>query len=319
MSLRLVMMGTGTFALPTFQSLYDSSHEVVGLYTQPDRTGRGHHRHRNPLKELAIEQGTPVFQPIRANAPESLEELQQLQPDLCVVAAYGQILSEELLKIPRLGAINLHASLLPKFRGAAPIQHAIWHGESESGITIFQIIPKLDAGPILAMHSLEIAPNETAGELETRLAQFAVQPMLKTIDLLETSSAKPIAQQDAEATLAPRLQKSDGQIDWSKTAEEIGWHVRAMQPWPKPFTMLQMPDRRPSRLIILEVASAEESASAGPPGSTVVASPQQLIVNTGQGCLEIKRLQPEGKRAMTAAEFLRGHPIGSDARFVAAE
>ncbi|MEZ6045503.1 MAG: methionyl-tRNA formyltransferase [Planctomycetaceae bacterium] len=170
--MKLVMMGTGVFALPTFQALLDSEHQVVGLFTQPDRTGRGHHRHVNPLKVLAEEKDIPVFQPVKANTPESINDLKSLDADLCVVAAYGQILSADLLGTPRLGAINLHASLLPKYRGAAPIQWAMIKGERETGVTIFQIEPKLDAGPVWGVVSTPINESETYGELQDRLADL---------------------------------------------------------------------------------------------------------------------------------------------------
>src|SRR5258708_37946074 len=173
-SLRLVMMGTGDFAVPTFQSLYDTPHQVVGLYTQPDRTGRGHHRNlQNPMKELALAHETPVFQPEKINTTESLADLRGLEADLFVVAAYGQILSPELLSIPRLGSINVHASLLPKYRGAAPVAFAILNGDAETGVSIIQVLPQLDAGPIYAVVGTPTGPHETAGGREDRLAELA--------------------------------------------------------------------------------------------------------------------------------------------------
>ncbi|MCH7989347.1 MAG: methionyl-tRNA formyltransferase, partial [Planctomycetes bacterium] len=238
MSLRLVMMGTGTFALPTFLALYESDHQVVGLFTQPDRTGRGHHRHVNPLKNAAFEHGTPIFQPPNVNESESLDSLKSLQADLCVVAAYGQILSQDLLSIPRLGAINIHASLLPKYRGAAPIQYAILNGEQETGITLFQIEPKLDAGLILGVEKTVIHPKETSGELEERLRDVAADLTLRVIDQIDTGTVSSVPQDSAGVTRAPRIRKEQGAIDWSKTADEIGNHIRAMQPWPNPFTFL---------------------------------------------------------------------------------
>jgi methionyl-tRNA formyltransferase len=184
--LRLIMMGTGTFALPTFQALIESAHEVVALVTQPDRVGRGHHHHPHPMKDAALEAGIPVLQPEKVNRPEVLEQLTSFGPDLFVVAAYGQILSPDLLEIPRLGAVNVHGSLLPKYRGAAPIQYAIWHGETETGLTLFQLEPKLDAGPILGMVKTPIGPKETAGELHDRLAAIAPPLTLEVLRGLET-------------------------------------------------------------------------------------------------------------------------------------
>ena len=308
MPLRLVMMGTGEFALPTFLSLCDSPHQVVGLFTQPDRAGRGHHHHPHPMKETALEYGTPVFQPERVNSPEGLSDLRSLSPDVCVVAAYGQILSADLLGIPRLGAINLHASLLPKYRGAAPVQYAIWKGETETGVTIFKIEPKLDAGPILGVVKTEIRPKETAGELETRLAELAVPLTHYVLHQFETGEIHGTLQDASQVTRAPRLKKEDGLIDWSRSAAEIDCHIRAMQPWPNPYTFLQQPGRPSLRMIVLEIEPAEPECRAEP-GTIVQADQQRLAVQAADAIVEIKRLRPEGKRAMTSGEFLRGRAV----------
>ena len=313
MALRLVMMGTGQFALPTFLGLYDSPHQVVGLFTQPDRTGRGHHHHENPMKTVALENRTPVFQPEKANAAESLDDLHRLEPDLCVVAAYGQILSADLLGIPQRGAINLHASLLPKYRGAAPIQYAILKGETETGVTIFQIEPRLDSGPILGVVKTPIRPGETYGELETRLADLAVPLTFRVIDEIEAGSVTRQFQDPALVTKAPRLKKADGAIDWSRSADEIGWHVRGTQPWPTPFTFLLQNDRQPLRLIVTDVEPAEFTSDASP-GTVLVADGKRLIVQSGRGSVEVRRLRPEGKREMAAAEFLHGHAVSAGDR-----
>jgi methionyl-tRNA formyltransferase len=315
MPLKLVMMGTGEFALPAFLALYETDHQVVGLFTQPDRTGRGHHRHRNPLKETAIEHSTPVFQPKNVNTPESLEQLRALQADVFVVAAYGQILSAELLSIPAQGAINLHASLLPKYRGAAPIQYAIWKGETETGVTIFRIEPKLDAGPILGVVKTDIGLKETSGELSPRLATLAVPTLVDVLDRIATGHADPIIQDPTAVTRAPRLKKDNGLIDWSKTAEEIGWHLRAMQPWPKPSTSLVQEGHPPLRLLILDIEPCDEQFSAEP-GQAVFADSRRLVVQTGSVSVEVLRLQPDGKRALTTAEFLCGHTIRIGDRLV---
>lgn len=316
MSLRLAILGTGDFALPTFAALHETDHEVAALVTQPDRTGHGHHRHRNPLKEAALERQTPVFQPGNINCAEALDTLKSFQADLFVVAAYGQILSEAVLRAPRLGAINLHASLLPKYRGAAPIQYAILNGESETGVTIFQIEPALDSGPILAMARTPVGPKETSGDLEERLAQLAGPLTLDAIDRLETGDFEPVSQDATLVTRAPRIKKSDGLIDWSKSAHRIGCHVRAMQPWPKSFTFLEREQGQRTRLIILDAEPAEAAADPPGPGTIISGTADRLIVQTGDGAVEITRLQPEGKRAMAAAEFLRGHSADMGGRFV---
>jgi methionyl-tRNA formyltransferase len=323
-ALRLVMMATGGFALPTFRALLDSQHSVVGLFTQPDRTGRGHHHHVNPLKELALERKLPVFQPESAKTPEAIAELAALSPDLCVVAAYGQILSAALLAVPRLGAINVHASILPKYRGAAPIQTAVLQGETETGVTIFQIEPKLDAGPILGIGRTPIGERETSGELEARLAVLGARLAVQVVDQLAQGTTQPIVQDAAQATRAPRLKKEDGRIDWNRWPRQIDCQVRALQPWPLAYSMLTLrPDQaggpaRSLRLIVLEVVAAEAppiAPVAAPPGTVLAVDNKRLVVQAGGGALELRRLQPEGKRAMTAGEFLAGNPVQPGDRF----
>lgn len=310
MSLRLLMMGTGAFALPTFLGLCQSEHQVVGLVTQPDRTGRGHHHHVNEMKQAAEAYGIPVFQPASANRPESLERLREFRADLFVVAAYGQILSARLLSIPPLGAINVHASLLPRHRGAAPIVYALLSGDAETGVSIFRIRPRLDAGPVLDMMSTPIHPKETAGDLEARLAALAPQLTLGVIDRLERGTAVESPQDPHLVTNAPRLRKEQGEIDWSASSAAIDRHVRAMQPWPKPSSSLFSAGRPPTRLLILDVDPVSADGGDALPGVVIAATPDEgLIVRTGDGAVRLNRIQPAGKRAMTAEEFLRGHRI----------
>ena len=317
MPLRLLMMGTGAFALPAFRALVDSRHDVVGLVTQPDRTGRGHHHHVNPLKEVALTAGVPVLQPEKASSPDSLEQLRSLDADLYVVAAYGQILSTRLLQTPRYGAINLHGSLLPKYRGAAPIQYAVLSGETRTGVTIFQIVRELDAGPILGVVETDIGPHETSGQLHDRLAELAVPLTLQMIGEIESGTAEPTPQDDSQATFAPRIPKEAGNIDWSQSAQRIGWHNRAMQPWPMPFTFLHRRDAKPIRVLIPEVGPALPAEVNEAPGTVLPSPPDQILVATGDGALEIIQIQPSGKRPMSAAEFLRGHPLGPGTLFAA--
>ena len=316
MSLKLVVMGTGRFALPTFVGLCESSHDVVGLFTQPDRTGKGHHTHVNVMKEAADERGIPVFQPQNINQPEPLAQLRSLGADLAVVAAYGQILSADVLNAPRLGCINLHASLLPKYRGAAPIQYAVRMGEQETGITIFQIEPKLDAGPILGVVSTQIGDKENYGELELRLRDLAVPLAVKVVDQIESGTTKPVTQDATAITKAPRLQKSEGEIDWSKTSRLVDCHVRAMQPWPRPFTFLLLKDQKPLRVLVLEVEDFRDSLpdSDARPGDVFALEGKRIVVTTGDGAVEVMSIQPEGKRAMSTAEFLNGRTISPGAR-----
>lgn len=315
--LRLVMMGTGDFAVPTFESLYGTSHDVVGLFTQPDRTGRGHHQSlQNPMKTLAIAHQTAVYQPVNVNESSALTDLRELNPDLFIVAAYGQILSPELLSIPRLGSINVHASLLPKYRGASPVATAIWNGETETGVSIIQILPRLDAGPILAVSQTPIGPQETAGELEDRLARLAIDLVPQVIQQIAEDRVQPLPQTEAQVTRAPKLKKTMGAIDWTRSAPQIDCQIRAMQPWPNPYTYLHTAGKPSLRVLILAVRSLADRAPAGaPPGTPVLIDRQQLIVEAGHGAVEVLTIQPDGKRPMTAAEFLRGRTVTGNDRF----
>lgn len=307
MPLRIVMMGTGAFAVPAFRALIQSPHHVVGLVTQPDRTGRGHHHHVNLMKETAQAAGIDVFQPENANSPDSLQRLRQYDADLFVVAAYGQILSADLLAIPRWGAINLHGSLLPKFRGAAPIQYAVWKGEAETGVTIFKIEPQLDAGPILGMLRTPIGPKDTSGSVHDRLAELAAGLLLDVVDRIESGTVEMVSQDPSLVTRSPKLKKEQGNIDWSQTSREVDCRIRAMQPWPMPYSFLHVPGREPVRTLILEIEPSPQSGLEV--GHAQVADGCRLLVGTGDGAVEVKRIQPAGKRAMDVEEFLRGTSV----------
>jgi methionyl-tRNA formyltransferase len=310
-ALRLVMMGTGEFALPTFLSLYNTAHQVVALYTQPDRTGRGHHQgHVNPMKELALSRGTPVFQPQNVNLPGELETLRGLAADVLVVAAYGQLLSPQLLEIPPLGSINVHASLLPRHRGASPVAHAILCGDAETGISIIQILPRLDAGPILAVGRTPIGPRETAGELEERLSHIAVPLVGGVLDQLASGTVEAVPQSDSQVTRAPKLTREMGIIDWNRPARDIDRQVRAMQPWPRASTVVHAAGRPPQRLIVLAVrADPSDQEASAPPGTVLRVDQRGVVIQTGEGTLALSTVQPEGKRPMSAADYLRGNPL----------
>jgi methionyl-tRNA formyltransferase len=307
--LRIIMLGTGDFALPTFEHLCATGHQVVAVVTQPDRPqGRKQEIILSGIKRAALARGIPVEQPEDVNAPEFLERIRGLQPDLLVTAAYGQILSAELLAIPRLGGINLHGSILPAYRGAAPVARAIQRGERETGVTVIQMTPRIDAGGILAVAKTPIDPNETAGELEARLAQLGAPLVAEAIAAVAAGTAKPIPQDQAHVTRAPKLRKAEGRIDWSLSAEAVHNHVRAMQPWPLATTTWRprAPGQEPRRLIVHKTALAE---GQGPPGSVLEAAGDRLIVAAGQGALRILTLQIPGKKPMPVAAFLRGHRI----------
>ncbi len=319
MGLRVLLMGTGEFALPAFEAVLNSQHEVVGLVTQPDRVGQGHHHHPHPVKELAQSRDVPVFQPDRVNTPESLERLREFQADLFLVAAYGQILSADLLAIPRFGAINLHGSLLPKYRGAAPVQYAVWKGEAETGVTVFQIEPKLDAGPMLGVVKTPIGPKETSGELHDRLALLAAPLALQVLEQIETGTHVSTLQYSGEVTKAPRIKKEEGLINWSLPADPLGWHIRAMQPWPMPFTFLHLPGKKPQRMLILDLEPMPDMPSLAtlPPGAIIVKENQLLVRNGAADAGSVVRvtmLQPSGKKPMSTEDYLRGAKL-TDAHF----
>ena len=312
MSLRILFLGTGPLALPAFQALCDSSeHRLVGLVTQPERSGRGHHQHQNPLKDLALARGLVVMQPDMIKSLESVESLQQTQADLFVVAAYGQILSKAVLAVPRLGTINIHASLLPKYRGATPIHAAVLNGDPEAGVTIIEIEPKLDAGPMLGSVSTPILPDETTGQLERRLADLAVPLTLRVIDEIAEGRAIRTVQDDSQVSHVRKLSKLDGLVPWMKPAIEVERHVRGMQPWPGPFSHLQQPGKPPLRLRILSVKRTESGpeSSSHLPGTIVAVTQSDFTVQCAVGTVSIVTLQPDGKRAMPASDFLRGRKI----------
>src|SRR5438105_3271712 len=261
--MRLVMMGTGSFAEPTFAALLGSAHEVVGAFTQPDRpTGkqRGSTRQaRLGVKEMAQERGIPIFEPDSVNTPEAIASLQALRPDLLVVAAYGQILSNDVLASAALGGVNVHASLLPKYRGAAPINWAIYHGEKQSGVTIIRMSIALDAGDILVQEAIDILPDETAGELEGRLGPLGAKMALATVQKLAQGPVPGRPQEKSLVTKAPKLTKEHGLLDWSRPAVGVCNQVRAMQPWPTAYTYLHRAGHEPVRLIVHRAALAAET------------------------------------------------------------
>jgi methionyl-tRNA formyltransferase len=308
--MRIVFLGTGDFAAPSFAALYDSSHEIAALVTQPERTGRGHHTAEiSRIKQTALDHGTAVLQPQSVNTPEALDELRGLNADLFIVAAYGQILSADLLRIPPKGTINIHASLLPKYRGASPINYAIWKGESETGVTLIRVEPALDAGPILGIVRTPIGPAETAGELEERLSLLAVPLTRQVVEAIAGGTVKEIPQDPAQVTRAPKLKKSQGQIDWSQTAEQIDCHIRAMQPWPNAFTFVHTAGKPPVRLQVKQIRLIPSAASGRTSGEVLAADKTGFVVQTGSGPVELVTVQPDGKRPMPAADFLRGNPV----------
>lgn len=312
-SLRLVMMGTGTFAEPTLRALLDANLQVVGLVTQPDRevgSKRGSTRQIGEgMKAIAERHGIPVYQPDSINTPEGVAQLQSWQPDLLVVAAYGQILSDDVLRTAKNGGINVHGSLLPKYRGAAPVAWAILNGDTESGVTIIRMSVSLDAGAMLAKGTVTIEPDETAGELEARLAPLGAQLALDVIAKIANGNVDGELQDQSLVTRAPKLKKEMGLIDWKKTGQQVVNQIRAMQPWPTPYSYLHQTNKTPLRVIIPKAKVVDRTSDVSP-GRVILENANQLLVATGNDqVVEILEIQPAGKKRMSALEFLRGRPM----------
>lgn len=306
------MLGTGPFAGPLFRALYGGRHSVAALVTQPVRAARPGAA-LSPLRQTAAEQNTPVYDPETINADEARALLADLAADLFVVADYGQILSAETLAAARLGGVNLHGSLLPKYRGAAPINWAIYRGETETGVSVIHMTPRVDAGPVLAQARTAIDADENAVALERRLAELGAPLTVRTIDELAQGRAVVLPQDPALASPARRLRKTDGRIDWSRPAAAIYNQVRALEPWPRTYTFWQRSGHPPLRLILgrCSLADAPQAAAAG----SVARCDDELVVAAGLGGLRIYELQPAGKRMLSAAEFLRGYHVQPGDRF----
>jgi methionyl-tRNA formyltransferase len=312
-TLRVVYFGTPSFAVPPLESLLASAHTVAGVVTQPDRPrGRGQRVSGMPVKHLALDRGLPVLQPERLRDEAFLEAVRALGADLGVVAAYGKILPDAILAIPRLGLINVHASLLPKYRGAAPIHRAIIAGERETGVTIMRIVRELDAGPVFDSCAQHIGGDETSTEVEARLARLGADLLMKTMGLIATGTARETPQDSALATYAPRLTKEDGAMDWTRPAPALHDLVRGLHPWPHAFTCAGQ-----ARYLIHRTEVVRQAGSGGyTPGSVIEATADTLLVAAGSGTvLRIVEIQPEGRRVMRARDFLAGHRLGPGARF----
>jgi methionyl-tRNA formyltransferase len=313
--MRLIMIGTGPFAVPTFQQLYEARHDVALLVTQPPRSHRGKEvEPASAMRDIAHEHATPIYDPESINTAEAQQRLREVAADLLVVCDYGQILATETLAAARLGGINLHGSLLPKYRGAAPINWALLNGESETGVTVIHMTPKVDAGPCIAQASLAIGPEETAVELEVRLAELGGQLVRRTIDALAAGRVESLPQDPALASKAPRLKKTDGAIDWTRPALCIKNQIRALEPWPRTYTFWHRQHGEPLRMILGPV-DVVELPDLGPPGTVLEASADRLLIAAGQGAIAPRTIQLAGKRQMGIPEILRGHKILPGDRF----
>lgn len=312
--MQLMMMGTGPFAVPTFRGLYETHHSVVALVTGPLKDRRPGFP-SNPMRGVAEEYAVPILAPEDINAPDSQARLASLDVDLLVVCDYGQILSAATLAKSRLGGINLHASLLPKYRGAAPINWAIYHGEQETGVSVIHMTPQVDAGPVIAQAATPIRPEEDAVELEARLSELGAWLIRQAIDSLESGRLEALPQDPALASKAPRLKRTDGLIDWTRPAAAIQDHVRAFEPWPKTYTFWHRPSGPPVRLILGPVAVLPDLDPGSPPGTVLEATRDRLAIATGAGALLIQSVQPAGKRLLATREFLNGHRVQPGERF----
>lgn len=304
--MRIVFMGTPDFAVGSLQALCESGkHEILAVVTQPDRPkGRGNKLLQTPVKEYALAQGLTVYQPQKVKTPEFVELLHELQPELIVVAAFGQFLSKEILKLPKYGCINVHASLLPKYRGAAPIQYAIIKGEKESGVTIMQMDIGMDTGAMLDKVVVPIAENTTMGELHDALREQGAALLLEVIDKIAAGTAAAEPQDDAQATYATLLDRSMEHIDWSKTAQEVHNLIRGFNPAPSTFTKL--PNGKSLKIWGSKMTDKSSAAAAG----TVIATGKHsFFVACGEGVLEITDVQPESKKRMPAQVFLNGRGV----------
>lgn len=309
--MRVVFFGTPQFAVPSLEQLIQSAHDVVGVVTQPDRPrGRGHKVTDSPVKMTAVAHGLPVFQPARLRDPEVAATLTDWAPDLGVVAAYGKLLPENVLNLPRLGMINVHASLLPRYRGAAPVHRAVIDGMPETGVTIMRMVPTLDAGGMFAKVTHPIGPDETSDVVERDLAVLGASLLIDVIDDLAAGRAVEELQDHAQSTYASKITKEEGLIDWALSAVAIHNRVRGLYPWPHAYTYLNG-----ERLIVMRSHVSPEPTSAAP-GTIVDVSSGVIQVATGYGeRLAIDEVQPEGRRAMTVRDYLAGHPIQPGARF----
>jgi len=304
--MNIVFFGSSQFAVPALKALIKSGHKIPCVVTQPDRKkGRGLHLSTTEVKMVAEDASLKIYQPANINSPEAVNYLKSLLPDLFVVVAYGQILSQEVLDIPKIFSINIHASLLPKYRGAAPINRAIIRGEKNTGITIIKLVKEMDAGPIILQKSIDIEELDTAFNLEEKLAKMGAGLLPETLKAIENNKYELKAQDERGVSLAPKLKKEDARIDWEKPAREIYNLIRGCFLKPGAFTYYQ------GRL--LKIYKAETSpcvhSIAGAPGEIAQVSKDGLVVVTGEGNLTIKELQIEGKRRMTVEDFIAGHKI----------
>ena len=318
--MRIVFLGTGDIGLPVLEKLF-KEHELLAVVAQPDKpVGRKQELTPPPTKRFAIDRSVPVLQPARIREPQAVAEIAALKPEVIVVMAYGQILPKALLDLPNLACLNLHASLLPKHRGAAPIQAAIEAGDRDSGITVMWMAEGLDSGDILLMHPLPIRRRETGGTLHDRLAALAPTALAEALSLLQQGSAPRLPQNHGEATYAPKLSRESGVIDWTAPCDAIDRRVRAMNPWPAAATWIPDSAGTPRKLKVFSVIQHRSIREpVGKPGTVMRADKRGILVASGAGAVLLRDVQLEGKRRMPVRDFLLGHPVTVGTRLIRPE
>ena len=311
MVMRIVFFGTPAFAVPSLSALLGSRHQVIGVVTQPDKPrGRGQKISDAPVKALAVERGLTILQPERLARDTFAPAFSALDADLGVVAAYGKILPEWLLQTPGFGMINVHASLLPKYRGAAPVQRAVINGETETGVTIMRVVKALDAGPMMAHVVRPIGGDDSSDVVERDLARLGADLLLHVVDDLACGRAREVPQDETQATYAPRLTKEEGLLDFHEPAHRVHNRIRGLRPWPGGYTFLR------GRRLVIQQSRLSASASTAEPGTCVAAGAAGITVGCGdQRAIDILQVQPEGRRSMSAREYLAGHGVLSGQRF----
>ncbi|RKY47657.1 MAG: methionyl-tRNA formyltransferase [Candidatus Neomarinimicrobiota bacterium] len=308
--MKVVFMGTPDFAVPSLREIGKSNHQIISVVTGPDRPrGRGQKLSKTPVKEAAEKLNLTILQPEKLDSPEFSKQIEKLEPDIFVVVAF-RILPESLLQIPRKGAINLHASLLPRYRGAAPINWAIINGERETGITIFQIKPEVDTGEILYQEKIEIKEDDTAGSLHDKLSRIGAKALVRVLDMIERGEVKPIPQNEKLATYAPKIKPEMGRIDWSKEAKNIKNLIHGLSPVPGAFSFFK------NKRVRFLKANIEDTGTSYSPGTIVYLDKKCMKIQTGRGLLLPSMLQTEGKKPLTVTEFIKGFRGNTGDRFI---
>ncbi len=305
--MRILFFGTPAYALPSLERLA-AGHQVVGVVSQPDRrVGRHKKPARPPVAEFAADCGLRLFQPERPGGRGFLNAMAELRPELSVVIAYGHILRRSVIDLPELGTVNAHGSLLPAYRGAAPVQRAILAGATETGVSVQKMVPAMDAGPVLLAESTRIGPEETSGELLARLSELSAECLFRALELIASGQARPVEQDESRVSLAPKLSKEEGRAEWTRSAEELARAARAFNPWP--MLQTRLPGGRG-----IKILRARTEPGEAEPGEVAAAEGRDFLVGTGRGLLRLLEVQAEGKRAMGADDFLRGAHVAAGDR-----